>query len=367
MAGFWERIFGGRSRTLALARSAELRGDLAQAADLFELGGRDDEAARVRKARALALLTASTGVPVTGERRAPMLEAAGDLEAAGEFLRAAEAYERARDVEGQARALAHAGEVDRLDELLEAEQARERQGRARRAGHEDFDVLLASGRRREAFELSQISGDAALRARGAALLARRIGGPLVRARTGDRRVTLVLGDCVVLGRAPDGEGDDAAEGSLRVGSPALSRRHLLLGRREGLPFVRDLESRHGTVVEGEVLRGDRLVGPGIDLVLGKEVACAVRPAHDWPGAVAVEVAGARYLAPLGVASAGPGRWRLSRVVAPSGPWVELVTDDAPPAFAAGLRLAPRVSLLAGDALAAEARGEVAIAFEQAAP
>jgi hypothetical protein len=39
-----------------------------------------------------------------------------------------------------------------------------------------------------------------------------------------------------------------------------------------------------------------------------------------------------------------------------------VTDDAPPAFSGGLRVAPRVSLLAGDAFAAEPGGEVAVRF-----
>jgi hypothetical protein len=187
----------------------------------------------------------------------------------------------------------------------------------------------------------------------------------VRTRTGDRTVSLLLGDRAILGRALEGEGQDAGEGFLRVGSPALSRRHLLLGRRDGQPFVRDLESRHGTTAAGEALRGDRPVGTGLSLRLGNEVICEVRPAEEWPGAVALELAGERYLAPLGTARLGIGRWRLERVGdEASGAWVELATGDAPPGFAAGLRLVSRVALLAGDAVATEAHGAPAAIFEE---
>jgi tetratricopeptide (TPR) repeat protein len=388
VAGFWDRLFngGGRSRALALARSAELRGELARAAELFEQGGRSDEAARVRKARALAVLAATANVPVTASRRPPLLEAAADLEALGDFARAAEAYDRARDVEGQARALAGAGEIDRLDDLLEAEQARDRGVRARRAGHEDFDALVGSGRRREAFDRAQGSPDAALRGRGLALIEHRLSATIVRATLRGRTVDLVLGDRVIIGRAPDidapaSETDRSPTGAITVASLALSRSHLAIARRDGVPHVRDLESRHGTTVGGVSLHGEVPVGQGLDLRLGGEVPCVVRPADERPGAVAIDVGGLRHVAPLGPVTLGVGRWSLALLAREAGEagearearearkarkgwveWVELVTHDDPPAFANGLRLASRITLLAGDAFSDEAGGDEVLRF-----
>jgi hypothetical protein len=59
---------------------------------------------------------------------------------------------------------------------------------------------------------------------------------------------------------------------------------------------------------------------------------------------------------------GIGRWRLECVPRAAGTddWVELVTEDSPPAFKGGLRLSPRITLVAGDAFAAEAGGVDAI-------
>ncbi len=368
MAGFWERLFGTRSRALALARSAELRGDLARAAVLYERAGRDDEVARVRRVRAMAILAATANVPLTASRRPPLLEAAADLEALGDFARASDAYARAHDVEGQARALARAGEIDRLDDLLEADRSRERAARTRRSGHEEFDLLVASGRRREAHALARASSDAGLRRRGEALHAKRLAGPIVPIVVRGHAMDLVLGDRVVLGRAvdaPASHADGRPGGAIAIASVAVSRRHVAIERGEGgEPQVRDLGSRHGTSVEGRALQGAAPIGQGVALRLGGEVPCVVRPAGDWPGAVSVEIAGARYVAPLGPAAVGVGAWTLACGGEDGDPgrWVELATGDAPPCFAGGLRLAPRVALLAGDALSAELRGEPVVVF-----
>jgi hypothetical protein len=259
-------------------------------------------------------------------------------------------------VDGEARALARAGEVERLDELLETEQARERGMRARRKDHDDFDTLVGAGRRREAAELARCSPDLALRQRGASPDARRHQGALLRAEVGGRPIALVLGDPLVIGRGADpAEG----EGAIAVPSPALSRRHLAITRRGGEVCARDLGSHNGSAWRGEALEGEVAVGDGIELRLGGEVPLVIRPAGELPGAVAIEVAGRRYLAALGPASLGIGRWRIER--GPAG-WIELVTGDSPPAFGGALRLAPRVTLLDGDAIAAVAGGDPVIRF-----
>ena len=148
-----------------------------------------------------------------------------------------------------------------------------------------------------------------------------------------------------------------------VASAAVSRRHLSIARRDGAVWVRDLGSHNGTTQGDRPLVEEVRVDAPLDLRLGREVSLVLQPADELAGAVAIEVAGARYVAPLGPAMLGIGRWRLECVRTPGvEDWIELVTDDAPPAFKGGLRLASRVALLAGDAFAAESGGTDAIRF-----
>jgi hypothetical protein len=78
--------------------------------------------------------------------------------------------------------------------------------------------------------------------------------------------------------------------------------------------------------------------------------------------VTLEVAGARYLAPLGPARLGIGAWRLERG---ADGWAELVTGDDPPAYLAGLTVTGTLTLLAGDALATSRDGEPVLRVEGA--
>jgi hypothetical protein len=378
------RLFGrklGGTRTLAKARAAELRGELGQAAALFAQAGRLDEASRVmllrgdgemdpagrlrhyvqalatappgttaqtdaRRKHATLVLAIAAGETVTPALRQDLLQAGRDLEAIGEPDKAAEAYARAGDVEGEARALARAGDVEKLDALLLEQQGRDRETLARREAHEEVLALVASGRRREAVAMALASGDEAVRERGRGVEARRVSGEVVSVSLGGREMRVVLGAEVVVGRVA----------AIAVASAALSRQHLCIARRGSDVVVRDLGSRNGTLLRGLALVGEATVGDAIEVRLGKEVPLVVRPSTELPGAVSLEIAGARYVAPLGPARLGVGAWRLER--GPDG-WVELVTDDDPPAFAGGLHLAPRVTLLRGDAMSQE-RGGLAV-------
>jgi hypothetical protein len=377
------RLFGrqlrGHPRLLAQARAAELRGELAQAAALFAQAGRLDEAARVmllrgdgetdpaarlrhyvqavatapegsaakaharRKRATLILGMAGTSQAMAPALRQDLLEAGRDLEELGEPEKAAEAYARAGDVEGEARALARAGDVERLDALLSTQQGRDREAIARRDAHEQIGVLVASGRRREAVALARTATDASVRERGLGVEARRVAGGVVRVAVNDHAMQIVLGEEVVVGRV----------GALAIASSAVSRQHVAVGRRGADFVVRDLGSRNGTQLRGLAVAGEVIVGDGIELRLGREVPLVVRPASDIAGAVAIELGGTRYLAPLGPARLGVGGWRLERG---SDGWVELATDDDPPAFQGALQLASRVTLLAGDAIARERGG-----------
>jgi hypothetical protein len=378
------RLFGkklGASRTLGKARAAELRGELGQAAALFAQAGRLDEASRVmllrgdgemdppgrlrhyvqalatappgssahtdaRRKHALLVLAIATGETVTAALRQDLLQAGRDLEAIGEPDKAAEAYARAGDVEGEARALARAGDVEKLDALLLGQQGKDRETLARREAHEEVLALVATGRRREAVAMALASGDEAVRERGRGVEARRVAGEIVSVSLGGREMRIVLGTEVVVGRVA----------AIAVASAALSRQHLCIARRGSDVVVRDLGSRNGTLLRGLALAGEATVGDGLEVRLGKEVPLVVRPSTELPGAVSLDIAGARYIAPLGPARLGVGAWRLER--APDG-WVELATDDDPPAFAGALRLAPRVTLLRGDAMSRE-RGGLAV-------
>jgi hypothetical protein len=363
---------------LAQARAAELRGELAQAAALFAQAGRLDEASRVMLIRgdgeaepaarlrhysqavatapeggeartlatrkhALLVLAMASGDSTPPTQRHDLLQAAADLEAIGEPEKAAEAYARAGDVEGEARTLARAGDVERLDALLAAQQGRDREAHARREAHEELAILAASGRRREAVALAIGSSDPAVRERGKGLEARRVAGEVVRIDLEGRAMTLVMGTEVVIGRV----------GAIAVASAAISRQHLAIARRGDDIVVRDLGSRNGTLLRGLALIGEAVVGDAIELRLGKEVPLLVRPATELPGAVVLEIGGTRYIAPLGPARLGVGAWRLERG---NDGWVELVTEDSPPAFAGAIQLARTVTLVSGDAIARERGG-----------
>jgi len=392
LARFLAKAFGsGRREALAEARAAELRGELAQAAALFAEAGRLDESARVMvlrgdaevdpsarlrhytqavatapldtvgakhaaRKRAATVLDIATDsrLPMTATLRQELAQAARELERLGDPERAAQAYAMAGDLEGEVRALARAGEVDRVDALLVAQQGRDREAQARRSASEEVEMLVASGRRREALALSRTSTDDEVRRRGDSLANRRVGTGVVRVVVQGREVLLALGNSLVIGRAPELETAEPRQGTIAIGAAALSRRHIAVERRGAEFVVRDLGSRNGTLLRGLALAGEAHVGDGVDLRLGREVPVTLRPANELAGALAVEVPGARYVAPLGPAVLGIGQWRLQ-----SGDdgWMELVTGDAPPAFAGALRLSPSVTLLARDAFAAERGGK----------
>ena len=268
-------------------------------------------------------------------------------------MAAADAFALAGDTEGEARALAAGGDVERLEALLSREQSRTAHARAAHDAHTQIDLLAKAGQRREALALAESSPDDPLaRSRLTRLRGARIGGPVVRVTLRGKRLTLVLGDEVTIGRN---------EGTLPVSASALSRKHVRLTRDGARFLVTDLGSRNGTQLRGLNLATPLDVGAGVDLTLGAEVPLALAPSTELDDALAIEVAGVRYVAPLGEAKLGIGSWRLA--TAPDG-WVELVTGREDPPFAGPLELATRVTLLRGDAFSATRGGEVVLRVEE---
>jgi len=383
--GVFDRFFGGLGsrRDVRSAKRAELRGDLEKAVELYGLAGAPEEAARVMILRGdaetdarlrmrhytQAVATAPEGHAVRGEarrKRAALLvdqfgaaahseaarrelrEAGKELLALGDAAHAASAFRLAGDTDGEAKALTQAGDVESLEFLLTEQQQKERAERQRNELHADFELLVSTGRRREAVDkaerwLAAHAEDATLRERVAGIRARRALGPIAQVWIRGTATPIALGDEVVIGRT---------EGTIRIPSQAVSRQHLRVVRESGVVVVRDLGSRNGTQLRGMNLVGALPVGDGLDLTLGKEVRLRVAPSTVLDGAVAIEVAGATYAAPLGPARISGVPWEL---VCGADGWIELVSHGAAP-LVADVELGQRTTLLVGDVLSSERGG-----------
>ncbi len=381
--GLFDRWLG-KGREVRAARRAELRGELARAAELYGLAGAPEDAARVmmlrgdaetdlrirmrhytqavatapekhavraearRKRANLVIAQLSAGAASAAGRR-ELAEAAGELLAVGDALKAAEAFRLAGDGEGEAKALAQAGDVERLEFLLTEQQTTDREARKRSELHAEVEMLVQSGRRREALAavetwLAAHGDDSVMRERASGLRGKRALGPIAQVWLDGKPAPIVLGDEVVIGRT---------EGTLQVPSQAVSRAHVRIAREKGEVVVRDLGSRNGTQLRGMNIAGALPVGEGVELTLGKEVRLRVAPSSAVEGAAQIEIGGATYVAPLGPARIPGTGWELRQ-----GPeaWIELVANDAPPLLG-DVSLAPRTTLLIGDVLTSTRGGK----------
>ncbi len=132
----------------------------------------------------------------------------------------------------------------------------------------------------------------------------------------------------------------------------MSRRHVAIARNAEAITVRDLgePQRHGAPRNANRRRDPRVsMTEGLELKLGGEVPLRLSASDELPGALAIEVGGSRYVAPLGPARVGVGAWSLETA---SDGWLELVTGEGPVAYLGSLRLEARAPLLSGDTIAA---------------
>ncbi len=377
--GVFDRLFG-KSRDVRVAKRAELRGELEKAVELYGLAGAPEEAARVmilrgdaetdmrlrmrhytqavatapeghavrdeaRRKRA-ALLVAQFGGGALSENARRELRGAGqELLDVGDATQAAEAYKLAGDADGEAKALAQAGDVESLELLLSEQEKKDRADRAQKEAHAEVEMLVQSGRRREALAAAEkwlaAHDDAVLRDRASMIKARRALGPIAQVWIHGKKAPLVLGDEIVIGRT---------EGTLHIPSQAVSRQHVRIAREAGAVVVRDLGSRNGTQLRGMNIAGAIPVGDGVDLTLGKEVRVRVaKVAGALEDAVTIELGGETYVAPLGRARIAGVPWELA---CGADGWIELVANGA---FLGEINLAERTTLLVGDVITS-ARG-----------
>lgn len=384
--GILDSLFGRRAR--ARAERAERSGELARAVELWLEAGLGDEAARVLLLRAdaardtearLAFCEAAAKAAASVEARRTavgrkasleldLLEAAVSssraewervaraLEEAGLFERAAKAFARAEDGEGEVRALTQAGAIDALEARLEAEGQRDsarRDVEATLARFEDQDRSLARAAAlalaRAALDRPPRSDDARERAgrERLALAARTVRErllrpPFLRARLAGAPLHLILGDEVVIGRS---------EGALVIPAPSLSRRHVRLFRAADGPAVEDLGSRNGTRLGGARLERALPVTGALELTLGDEVRVTLAPD---PLGVRIEAAGQTFVAPLGPAPIGA--WRVVDATEGGEALVRVLSEPGARPFAGGLEVGSPVELCRGDTLSAERGG-----------
>jgi hypothetical protein len=379
----WKSVAGNEA-----AEKAELSGDLPRAVQLWMEQGAVDEAARVmllrgdaepdprlrlqhytqaaatateggtlalsaRAKRAKLVIALADGSTLSTALRRDVVDAASTLLASGDPLAAAEGYRIAGDAEGEARALAQAGEVERLESLLEGEESRTKEARRAHTVQADIDGLVGTGQRREALALAERSpDDPVARSRVARLRGARATGPVVAATLRGQRLVLVLAPEVVIGRS---------EGTIQVPSSALSRKHLRLTRRGDGFVATDLGSRNGTQLRGLNLAHPLDVGEETTLTLGGEVPVVLARSAELPGALSIDVGGTRYTAPLrekGSSWLGVPGWQLA---VGSDDWIELTTQT--PAYAGDLALASRITLLRGDSFAEVRGGDVTLRID----
>lgn len=312
---------------------------LSQALELAE----EEERPPIAERRArLKLDLVRSGTLVLGSSELVVL--GRELEQLGLPLEAAGVYADAGAADAQARALVAAGAVDQLEQVLDAQQTRQRSHRKQEELEQRVRDLELAGSRRRALELARskaLSADGAVVALGRDIELRRSTGPCARLALDGEQLEVAFGGSVTLGRA---------EATLNIEAPAVSRRHLEVRRTETGPEVLDLGSSNGTLLAGARLDVPLAVGAGVDLELGGEVGVHIEP---WRDGVRVAFGGRTVHAPLGPLVVG--RWSVE----PSEDgWLELSApaDGAP--CRGPLRLDARVQLLSGDALSEEPGGPV---------
>jgi FHA domain len=365
-----ELLSGRRSRALARARRREAEGRLEEATALYLEGEEPDEAVRLLSLRAdsaldpatrLSLLAQAAG-RATGERsrelelrrrrlmaelvkeskldltRPELRDLADRLGALGDPSLAAELYALMGDSDAQARMLVQAGAIEKLENVLDAEERRERAERQQSEIERRVRDFLSLGLRRKA-----IAEGATLRTADTALavllddvLRKKITGPRVRLELDGVVSELVFGHEILIGRAG---------ATLTVASPAVSREHLVIRRGASGPEIADLGSSNGTLLSGVRIDAPLPVGEGIQVFLGGEVAVRVSPSDA--GAVRIELGDDTLIAPL-----GPFSVLGCRISPGADGWLELVATA--PLFLAGLRVSGGIELCHGDSFSVSA-------------
>jgi len=208
----------------------------------------------------------------TAEERRRLEDAAARLERAEKHSEAANAYELLERTDDVARNLQLAGEVEKLEALLDETTREAREERALRSAIADYEMATAVGARLEAREALLKALDLAPDNRDVAQLLRRLDerllrGNSLRLRVNEQEMSFVGGDALVLGRDAD----------FVVRGASVSRRHTEVRVQDGKVTVRDLGSRNGTLVRGVPIAGEMTLDGMTEIGLGDDVEVRLEP------------------------------------------------------------------------------------------
>jgi hypothetical protein len=382
---FFDRWFGKarkESRKARAARDKELAGDLLGAIALFEEAELPDEVARLLLLRAdaekepdrrIVLCARAAEVAVEPELKtkakarkallafdvlkargaaclkSDVLAVAKDLEEAEELERAADAFAMAGDDESEVRVLTAAGAIERLEDRLRVSETETRARRESEGAILRIEDLDRGAERREAIEcaraLLRSKEDERVRDMLRQIRAKLVRGPLIDLEIDGAAGRFALGPEVTIGRG---------DATIVVPSRAVSRRHVRVFRKDGVVLVEDLGTRNGTTLAGARISGPIPIGGGVRLALGAEVPCLISEVEHG---VAIEVASARYIAPLGPLLVSRGAFAIDEARTPDDAFVSLTSrEGGPRPFLGELQLAARIELAIGDAFSLERGG-----------
>jgi hypothetical protein len=155
------------------------------------------------------------------------------------------------------------------------------------------------------------------------------------------------------------------DATIVVASRAVSRTHVRVRREGDEVLVEDLDTSNGTMLAGARIDAPIPVAMGIRVELGGEVPCSIQPPTEpherevAPDGVVIDVAGARWIVPLGELVVGP--WRIDRRTQGEDAFIVLRTPSGAPRPILGeYELAAEVELCHGDEIRAKRGGPVVL-------
>jgi len=274
-----------------------------------------------------------------------LAELGRELASSGEHRMAADAYGLSGDLEAQTDELVEAGAIEQLEHVFDEHQQREHLQRARQRIVERARDLYQLGQRRAALNLCDdrlARSDPRLSELGRRIRAERVGGEPVSLEFEGSIVRFAFGERVTLGRSGS---------NLIVPSPAVSRVHLVMERRDGEPTIVDV-STNGTTLGGVPLGAALPVREPLELCLGGEVFVRFEP--DPRFTLRVSLLDQTVVVPLGALSLKAG----AISVGPE-PWVELEPGPSQ-LFLGKWPISGRVQLCRGDEFRLEREGDVVL-------
>jgi len=217
-----------------------------------------------------ALLARAPRPPLTEEDRQAFDAAASILAGAGDFHRAATAFELADNLAAAAESWGRLGDLDAMERCHARDEERRGKARAEAGAWRDVETLLAAGARVAALRIARsVAGEAIAATRAhvavAELTQRLVQGRAVTFRTARGATVRIASTPAILGRGPEAE--------LTLRDPGVSRRHARL-TFDDEALLTDVGSRLGTFVGG--VRLDHPWPLGADTEVGLGPSCHLR-------------------------------------------------------------------------------------------